>query len=835
MSKPSRAQSAQNLKTGSSSQQQFQIQIESLLKRQQYRQAIDEIHKIQRSQPEFTCSHGEADIWLLRGKQEFEKGDFKQAENSLHQALKLGLAGETHYWLTKCYLERNRLEKAIEFLQTAFQQGTLPKDYSICYPKLLLLKGETTTVEQLITEQSKRFTAGQLYWLRGVLALQAQQPQTALEFFQKIKSPLTPGDRPEFWQIYSQQVQGNWEATALPLGIGADLDQSQKSSYKTPKYTEHPLLQRFALLHHLKTGQSSLQQMPFQKGESLIDDSFCALSLLEYLKKNNYHEAGHFLLRFDKRSTRFPELTSLRLPLLTLAGQQAFEQESFGCAEDLWKPLLTEQSFNPFLAVNFLKVLDENESYSEEQRLLTRLIKWLGQEAKQNPQNWPGDKFNLTMAHARCLLADTWVCLERVRAALGEIQQAERIAPQSPEVIGRRGLIASLEDNQEEAIALLTQAIEGGCRHPEVYECLLDSWGELGNVTAAKEARRRFGKYFGDRVVETEVEVAPWIEALSSQSYSLFRHLVEDKKTQEPALRVCQIFVETVEGKTHTGGRVLFNQALAVKQWDTLLQKLSPQEQVQPLLAIALCLLRYAKRAKGLSGLINQYCQQLYALGKEQPEAREAHLIVLALKEKDGPKLQTPLRFYLDSQPQPGNALAQIQLKLRRFTQTSTQAQTLRPLIEEALRREPQNPLLLLAKATTYPTDDDEYEEFKQQGFEIARRLQDAKALQAFRDEHSIVNAQEMQDILPDPAALENFDLDDMDGFLESMIRRMVGNKIPPDELRRGLPELKQMMLEKMFDFDDDDDDEEDKGGLGFGFPFGNNPSKSKKSGKKRR
>lgn len=831
MSKPTRAQSAKNLETTSSSQQPFQAQIQALLKRQQYRQAIDEIHKIQRSHPEFTFSPGEADIWLLRGKQEFEKADFKQAENSLHQSLKLGLTGETHYWLAKCYLERNRLDKAIEFLQTAFQQGTLPKDYSICYAKVLLLKGETTTVEQLIAQQSKRFTAAQLHWLRGVLALKAQQPQTALESFQKIKRPLTPGDRPELWQIYTEQAHGKWEAAALKLGIGEGFTQRARLLYGTPKYSEHPLLQRFALLHHLRTGQPSLTQMQFRRGEPLIDDSVNLLALLEFLKENDPHEAGHLLLKFDKRSTRFPEVASLRPTLLTLAGQQAFDQGAFGCAEDLWKPLLTEQSFNPLLAINFLKVLDENESYQEEQRLLTRLIKWLGQEAKQNPQSWPQEKLNLTLAHARCLLSDTWMNLRRFRAALGEIQQAERLAPQSPEVMGRRGMVANLDENYEESTVLLTQAIEGGCRHPEVYDALLDSWAELGDATAVKEARRRFGKYFGDRSVETEVEFVPWLDALSSQSYSLFRGRVQAAKDQDPALRVCQIFVEAVQGEASTGGRVLFNQALAVKQWDTLLQGSSPQKQVQPLLAIALCLLLFAKRAKGLSALINQYSQQLYALGKEQPEAREAHLIVLALKEKESQKLQSPLRLYLDSQPQPGNALAQIQLKLRRFTQTSAQAQTLRPFIEEALLREPQNPLLLLAKATTYPSDRPDYKEFKQQGFEIARRLQDAKALQAFREEQSIVNAQEMQDILPDPADLENFDMDDMDGFLEMMIRKLMGNKIPPDELKRALPELKQMMRSNMPDFDDDEDDDEG----GFGFPFGGNASKSKKSGKKQR
>jgi len=50
-------------------------------------------------------------------------------------------------------------------IHDAFEDGSLPKDYSICYPKLLLLKGDTATVEQLLN-QAKRFSAAQQRRLR---------------------------------------------------------------------------------------------------------------------------------------------------------------------------------------------------------------------------------------------------------------------------------------------------------------------------------------------------------------------------------------------------------------------------------------------------------------------------------------------------------------------------------------------------------------------------------------------------------------------------------------------------------------------------------------------
>jgi len=34
----------------------------------------------------------------------------------------------------------DRLDAALALIHDAFEDGSLPKDYSICYPKLLLLK-----------------------------------------------------------------------------------------------------------------------------------------------------------------------------------------------------------------------------------------------------------------------------------------------------------------------------------------------------------------------------------------------------------------------------------------------------------------------------------------------------------------------------------------------------------------------------------------------------------------------------------------------------------------------------------------------------------------------
>lgn len=814
-----------------SPQDALQAQLQSLLKQQKYRQALEAIRKAQQLHPDLTFQPSEAEIWLLRGKQEFQKGDFRQADASLRRSLQLGLKGESHYWLAKSLLAMNRLDGAIALIQAAFEDGSLPKDYSICYPKLLLLKGDTATVEQLLSQQSKRFPAAQQHWLRGVLALKAQQPAAALSEFQKLKRPVTPSDRLDIWQVYSQQALQQWAAAAAQLGLAAQPNSRPNSllgfSLLRPVYTEHPLLQRLALRQQLETGQPPLEQLRIGVNNGLSEEVLHILSMLELLQENNPHDAAHALLQLNRRSSKFPELASLRPALLTMAGEEAMMQGEIGCAAQFWQQLQREQDFNPQLAVNLMKVLDLNEDYQELQRLITRLIKWLEQDVKHHPETWPSDRSTAALVYAHCRLADTWMALGRGRAGLGELQIAERLDPNAPEVIGRHGLIAVLDEKYDEAVRLFTQALEGGCRSQEVYSVLIDTWKKLGNSEAAAAARRQFGKNFGDVNPEADTDLLPWVEALSTRHYPLFRSLVAEGSERVPAMRACQILVKAA-GELTPGLKISLNQPQAVQAWDSLLKGLSAKEQVPTLQAIALSVILFAKREKGIAALIGQYMTKLFELGQQQPEARNAHLVTLAVKERDPKKLDLPLQLYLSAQPQPSNALAQIQLQVRLYTESNSQNPILRAFLEEALRREPQNPLLLLAKATTYPANSPTYDSIKQQGFEIARRLQDAKALQAFRQEEAFLNARMTQDFLPTLEAMSMGDIgmDEIDESLEALIRKMFGSKIPANELKRMLPQLKQMMISELpsdLDFGEDED-------FGFGFPFGELSPPSRRS-----
>jgi tetratricopeptide (TPR) repeat protein len=794
-----------------SDQEAFQAQLQALLKQQKYRQALDEIKRQRQRHPELAFTPSEAEIWLLRGQQDVQKGDYKQAETSFRRALEQGLQS-AYYWLARSLVQLNRLNDALAVIQPAFEQGKLPKDDAICYLKLLLLKGETATVETLISKQAKRFSAAQLHWVRGLLALKTEQPDVALPSFQKIKRPLTPGDRPDVWVIYTQQQLGHWTVASQLLGL--QTTSAWGFSLVEPKYLKQPLLQRLALLQRLETGEPPLTSADAQQADRTLQAPMTAVSLLQLIEREDYHNAAHALLNHDRlnhdRRSSSPELADLRTPLLIKAGQQALQQGEPECTEAFWQTALAEPPFNPQLAVNLRVALHLNESFQAEQRLITRLIKWVEQDAQQKPQTWLGDRASRTLANLHCYLADVWMALGKGRAAIGAVQQAERLAPTSPEVIGRKGLMAMLDDHYDEASRLMTQALEQGCRSGEVYAGLLHCWDELSQPQAKLEARRRFGQKFGDLNPEAEIEFAPWLDALYTQDYAFFSQLVRHAKQPDPPMQALQIFVNAVQGLPHAGGRVSLHQEQAEQQWAALLKPLAGEPQIPTLTAIALATQLFAKREKGIAALVGEYQKRLFERSGEYPAAREAHLVVLAVRDTRGQKLAFPLRRYLESMPQPGNALAQLQLQVRKFGWIKT----LIPFLTEALQREPQNPLLLLARATTYPLSMPEYDTLKQQGFELARRMQDTKALQAFREEEAFLNLRQTQAMMPDLEDLDDFDAEAMEAMLENLIRQTIGKQLSKAELERMLPTLKRQMMNELPHFIDDDEDGEDADGF---------------------
>ena len=269
-----------------------QAQLETLLAQKKYRQAIDQLKKLQRSQPNFISTTSEAELWRLRGQQELAKNEFKAAENSFRQALKLGLTVDVYYWLAKTLLGQNRLDRALDLIKTAFDSKILPKDEAICYLKLLLINGDTSTVETLISTEAKRFTAAQLHWTKGVLALKSGDPAAAQICFEKLKAPITPGDSLDGWITYTLQQQGEWDRSADRLGLTEFLKSHHRLNQ--PKFDGHQILVKLVLFQQAMVGD--MDSAVINKSNLFAIEIFTALIIVESINEGDFYQAGDLLL-----------------------------------------------------------------------------------------------------------------------------------------------------------------------------------------------------------------------------------------------------------------------------------------------------------------------------------------------------------------------------------------------------------------------------------------------------------------------------------------------------------------------------------------------------------
>jgi tetratricopeptide (TPR) repeat protein len=595
-----------------------------------------------------------------------------------------------------------------------------------------------------------------------------------------------------------------------------------------------PVMQRLRLVQAVSQKKSLEQSRVSPEQQGLPTSLILLLEFLHLLEQDNIHDAAHLLRDHVKHSSReYPELDILFRPIMVLAGEQALRDQEPECTKVFWEDIVYQPPFDTQLILKLREVYFGTGSAGKAQRLLSHLLEGVKKDAKAHPQDWPEPRLNPILAKIYCWITDAWMSKDQRQQGFKALQEAEKLCPDLPDVIGRKGLKAQVQGDRAQVIPLLTKALEGGCTYNDIYQGLLQELERQGDANAIKDTRRRFGKAFGDLNVDMEVSVEPWIEALSTQDYWTFEELVTDPMRKDPAIEACRIFVRAAEGEPNSGNRVGLKQQVAIAQWDKLLASLPSQDQVPVLQAIFLSLQLYAKRQKGLAALQTKYQQQLFALIPQHPEAQLAHLMLNVVKGLAPERLTIPLHLYLETAAQPATALAQLQLKARCFAQTIA----LRPAIDEALRREPQNPQLLLAKATTYPLEDANYKKFHQEGFELARRVQDTQALQAFREEEFFQSTQIASDIMPDFMDFAETGELDMMAIVRKMAKKMFGNDVPPAMLEMMLPELMRRMEAEMSGMgfeDDDDDDFFEIDPFGSASPFGK-PSAKKKGSRKNR
>ncbi len=755
-------------------------ELQRLVEKRRYREALKKLKEIRLGYPELKISEKEENLWLEKGKQEWLEEKYEEGQKSFRKSVELGLNGEGHYWWAKSLLSLEKREQALEVMKEGYEKKLLGKEYGGCYLKLLCLQRETEKVEELIKKEPERFTLEQKQWAKGMVAVLKGEEEKAAENWTKMDKKGSPEDCPWAWMIYLEQKRENWlEAQKKLNEIGEQENRSQGS-----KGIEQKLLVR----QGMGTGESLREKVKQLKGKMAHREEIMVLEMLNLIEKKKWREAGEIAAIIGKKREEFPEIEKIYRGVLLEAGEEAWREGEVEWTIEKWWQMVEDKPLEPQFLVRLNQGLRETRNHRRSQRVLNKLLNWLKKEGKKESREWPQQKRKETLAKLYCYLADSCMGEGLREEGLKNLTRAEELCAELPDVVGRKGLrAAKIEGKTEESIPMLRQAIEEGCDCQAVYESLVEGLEEIGDREEKQEVRRRFGQRFGDKGADLELSLPLWEEALWERSYLRFERKIKQARLKKPEMEACRIFVaETREEKK--GEQVNLRLESAQEKWEELLKGLNPFEQIGVIETIAVSLVRYGKRQKGRGSLIDYYAQKLWEYAQEFEKARKAHLVLLIVKGLKIEKWQNYLRQYLRKTPSPDKALGELQLKVRRWGNGSA----LMGLIEEALSNNPQNPLLILALATGFSPETQDYQKLSEQGFELARRLQDKQSLKAWREEEAFVIAQQLREVLENLILEKGYP--SLEEILEKLKTEVFKRDLLPEDMDRIFSELKTII-----------------------------------------
>lgn len=716
-------------------QQALERKLADLIAGRYYSQAIRLREQALRRRPDLDLKPTEAQLWCLEGRQALKDQQPKRAEAALARAMALGPQAEPLVLLARLRLEQGQPEQAMALLQEGFEAGTLTADYAGAYLKLLLLTGQEERVRELLRTQPRRFQPQQIHWAAGVLSLLAGDARHARRQFAQMVGPASPGDHGAAWRAWACLEAGDGAAAAAAL-----------------KDVDHPACAAVALDLAARTGQHPGDLLDLTRRDLPRREQALALELFHQLRQENLLSAAQLLLANERPLlAAVPELATLRRPLLLLAGQQALEREAPAEAIRCWLPIVERPAFDPDLALRLYPLLDrgDSEDSQEAERLASQLLGWVRRAARESPAAWPQPLLANTLARLHCWQADQLMRLGVRQQARRSVEQARQLAPDLPDVTGRRGMLAVLAGDVTTAIPLLWQALEGGCGSRHVYELLDDALETCGQEAERLRLQREHGPRFGvmpSPAPEQWGRAPAWLDALSRPDTLEMANLLSLTAAKSAALEALRIFVDHVSPPRSpaAGGpatlnlrKVTLELVAASSRWDALIEPLPAAEQVEALTAILAALHRFCRCTGKL--MATQIAARLADLDRLAADPGSAHgeqalralllLQGLRLKRSEAPGPQaTPL---LRRTHRPERLLPLALLDLRMLTST----RPWRALVEDLRRQDPHNPLLPLALATMERTFTTPYTRLAEQAFDLARRQQDSEALGACRRE----------------------------------------------------------------------------------------------------
>lgn len=817
-------------------------ELQQLMGQHHYGQALKKLQQIRRSYPtEYPDKNLPTlgFLWLKLGQYHRTQGQVSGAEEALTRALQEFQEYDAYYDLAKLWLDHDRLEEAHTLLATAFEDGTLPPTLAGCYLKVLALKADYATLSHLRHHQGDRFLAEQLTWLDAILALHQGDRTQALDKFQTLTQPVTPGDHPEAWFLAlthpgplhprmaellelssanpfapnpPQPAPKQGRKKATPSKVKAPPpppSPSDLSPLVVTRYPQHPALQWLAnhmITHHRLPLAWNLKMVP--QGNSLHPNHQNIALLQQFPQWIEQEEYSKISKNLHKISWEHKPIPPSLYPLF----HEILAKEVFSLIDSQHDPEIGVQilqnglncfGFHPQFMALLRLCFFVMERHEEARQILQELRQWMIADAKDHPDRWPTPNLEQNLAITWCYEMEELVRSQpnspQTHEQLGQcLQQAKALAPDYPMVLGFEGLLTSLNGELPQALEYLTLALEEKSFHDvQFYRAAVQIAERLDRPDVFRKLYKKHGvdihDELSDRQVEMLLECPLWLQCFIQDSYWNFSDAVEVKYSDLQE-RLGEQFDTSLDGiilQSFVGLIGCFNQlndddyspaqnrinmsAIDVTEVITQdLKKVPPEFDYDFTQAICFYLLRFVNRTPGIRKLIKTQMEKLKTLAyQESPpnfQKIQGYWVAQVIQSAKLAPIETELRAYLNSQPHPAIALAQLQWQV---SLVITPTKILRPLLDEFINREKDLPQLLLAKAVSYHPNQRSHKDLLHKAHTLASQLQDAQAFEQLQQETFVTLIryggleysplerlyEKMAAFLPDIDSLDDFDL----------------------------------------------------------------------------
>ncbi len=676
-----------------------------------FRQAAIELKNVLKCNPNADLTKEKIAIHILRGNSFLDSKNHQSSWDEFKAALIIDPQNITTIKaLAGYYINSEQITKGYEWLKNLFDNNELPKDSSVLYIKFLMLLDHWDQIEKIISNHKSRFWAADIHWAKGVLLFKADKFQEAMKSFNKAKK-----NNQWLHQAYAWSLWSRIKSSDENFGYGY-LDRVQSENVKIELEKEYYIKYDVPLHGWFNLG--------YKKDNTT--------ELYSDIKKKNWQNVAQAHDRGKIKPGSFVNKPQILAKIYFLAAEDEYRNEKDNRFFNYMNKALSYQPDNlnyHIKACLLTATIPEKKSLAFFQR--TELL--IKQKARENSQNWSKEQIEYYLAELDIIQAKIHYSLDNKKKFKELCLKAEQLAIVSPHAyFALYKFYNEMQNNDNKAIFYLEKMFEIKRYSDVTYDNLKSLYSKNNYQDKLLKLREKYGKEFDDEIIPDQTLRLYLGNALSSKDSEyldeIYQERMEKNHPLDPLVEfIIDLFDENYDLAKRQKANVnekkldsIFNSTLANLKPDSFFKPL-----VYELTILALNGFNLKTKAKKM---LNQW-EKILQSKTDSKTHYKSYFIVQCILNKPEKHIEAELAKLLRKFAQPLNHLIELQMVLYSYGHYGT----LRKNLKEPLDKDPENPGLLLAYATSFSENSTDHDIYFQKGLKLAGKLQDTEVLNYYK------------------------------------------------------------------------------------------------------